>query len=97
MDSNSSTLYIVLELMECNLERIFASGHVLSTVHMKVLLKQLLLGVQAMHRHGILREGATVQHAVFTPIYSLHALPIYSRLLLTCSANLYGVCREIVV
>lgn len=62
MDSNSSTLCVALELMESNLERIFALGHVLSAVHVKVLLKQLLLGVQAMHCHGILRKCATLQY-----------------------------------
>ncbi len=58
MDATSSTLYIVMELMECDLQRILASGQDLTTEHVQVLLKQLLLGVQAMHRHGILREGA---------------------------------------
>lgn len=70
VNSNSNTLYIVLELMECNLERIFSSGHVLTAVHTKVLVKQLLLGVQAMHRHGILREG-TASQDVYTAVISL--------------------------
>ena len=46
-----------MELMECDLQRILASGQVLTAEHVKVLLKQLLLGVQAMHRQGFLREG----------------------------------------
>lgn len=57
VDSNSSTLYIVMELMECDLKRVLASGQILTAKHVKVLLKQLLLGVQAMHRQGFLRES----------------------------------------
>jgi len=62
VDATSSTLYIVMELMECDLERILASGQDLSTEHVQVLLKQLLLGVQAMHHHGFLRERAYAQY-----------------------------------
>eukprot|EP00903_Cladosiphon_okamuranus_P008871 g8493.t1 len=54
--SDLSTLYIVMELMECDLQRILASGQVLTADHVKVLLKQLLLGVQAMHRQGFLHR-----------------------------------------
>lgn len=56
VDTHSGTLYIVMELMECDLQRVLASGQVLTAEHVQVLLKQLLLGVQAMHNHGILRE-----------------------------------------
>ena len=44
-----------MELMECDLQRVLASRQVLTEDHVKVLLKQLLLGVQAMHSHGIIR------------------------------------------
>ncbi|CBJ29861.1 Dihydrolipoamide S-acetyltransferase [Ectocarpus siliculosus] len=54
VSTTSGTLYIVIELMECDLQRILASGQVLTVEHVKVILKQLLLGVQAMHHHGIL-------------------------------------------
>lgn len=78
VDSNSNTLYIVMELMECDLERLLASGHILTAGHVKVLLKQLLLGVQAVHRHGILRESATLQYVftqfVFIPVRSPYTL-----------------------
>ncbi|CAM9490674.1 unnamed protein product [Ectocarpus fasciculatus] len=52
----SGTLYVVMELMECDLQRVLASGQVLTVEHVKVILKQLLLGVQAMHHHGILHR-----------------------------------------
>lgn len=58
VSTTSGTLYVVMELMECDLQRILASGQVLTVEHVKVILKQLLLGVQAMHHHGILRERA---------------------------------------
>lgn len=56
MDASTETLYIVMELMECDLERVLASGQILTQKHVKVLLKQLLLGVQAMHLRGIIRK-----------------------------------------
>lgn len=56
VDASAKTLYIVMELMECNLYRVLASGQILTAEHAKVLLKQLLLGVQAMHRLGLIRE-----------------------------------------
>lgn len=56
LDAASDTLYIVMELMECDLQRVLASGQVLPGEHVQVMLKQLLLGVQAMHRHGIIRK-----------------------------------------
>lgn len=56
MDSTTKTLYIVMELMECDLQRVLASGQILTMEHVKVLLKQLLLGVQAMHVRGVIRE-----------------------------------------
>ena len=55
VDASSDTLHIVMELMECDLQRVLASRQVLTVDHVKVLLKQLLLGVQAMHSHGIIR------------------------------------------
>ncbi|CAN0365076.1 unnamed protein product, partial [Ectocarpus sp. 12 AP-2014] len=54
VSTTSGTLYIVMELMECDLQRILTSGQILTVEHVKVILKQLLLGVQAMHHHGIL-------------------------------------------
>lgn len=56
MDSSTKTLYIVMELMECDLQQVLASDQVMTTQHVKVLLKQLLLGVQAMHVRGVIRE-----------------------------------------
>lgn len=41
--------------MECDLQRVLASDELLSVDQVQVLLKQLLLGVQAMHHHGIIR------------------------------------------
>lgn len=61
MDMETSTLYIVMELMECDLERVLASGQDLTHDHVQVLLKQLLLGIQAMHRHGIMRAYTTMR------------------------------------
>lgn len=57
MDASAKALYIVMELMECDLERVLASRQSLTHRHVKVLLKQLLLGVQAMHLRGIIRES----------------------------------------
>ncbi|CAN0466647.1 unnamed protein product, partial [Hapterophycus canaliculatus] len=54
VDTDSVTIYIVMELMECDLQRVLASGQVLTADHVQVLLKQLLTGVQAVHCHGIL-------------------------------------------
>lgn len=56
MNASNNTLYIVMELMECDLRSILSSGQILSGARVKVFLKQLLLGVQAMHRHGIIRK-----------------------------------------
>lgn len=55
MDERSSALYVMMELMDCDLQKILASGQLLAGQHVRVLLKQLLLGVQAMHHHGIIR------------------------------------------
>ncbi|CAM9331285.1 unnamed protein product [Scytosiphon promiscuus] len=56
LDAQSGTLYIFVELMECDLRRVLASGRVLTTGHVQALLKQLLLGVHAMHCHDILHR-----------------------------------------
>lgn len=61
VSTTCGTLYLAMELMECDLQRILASGQVLSVENVKVILKQLLLGVQAMHHNGILRERSPLQ------------------------------------
>ncbi|CAM9448174.1 unnamed protein product, partial [Phaeothamnion confervicola] len=56
LDKRGDALYIAMELMECDLHRIIHSGQSLTREHVQVLLKQLLLAVQAMHGHNILHR-----------------------------------------
>jgi len=55
-DSNDSELYLAMELMDSDLHAIIQSKQQLSEPHFQVLMTQLLLGVQAMHRLGVLHR-----------------------------------------
>jgi len=55
-ESNDSELYLAMELMDSDLHTIIQSKQQLSEPHFQVLMKQLLLGVQAMHRLGVLHR-----------------------------------------
>lgn len=87
VDASSDTLYIVMELMECDLHRVLASRQVLTVDHVKVLLKQLLLGVQAMHSHGIIR-AYTLRHSL--AYRYRNSAPVYiCASYVVCSSFLY--------
>lgn len=83
-----------MELMACDLQRVLASRQVLTVDHVKVLLKQLLLGVQAMHSHGIIR-AYTLPHSfayrycssapVYTDVCILRSMFFLARHI-TCSS-----------
>ena len=49
-------LYITMELMDSDLHQIIQSKQSLSEPHHQCLMKQLLLGVQAMHKCGVLHR-----------------------------------------
>jgi len=49
-------LYLVMELMDSDLHQIIQSKQSLSESHHQCLMKQLLLGVQAMHKCGVLHR-----------------------------------------
>ena len=49
-------LYITMELMDSDLHQIIQSKQSLSEPHHQCLMKQLLLGVQAMHKLGVLHR-----------------------------------------
>ena len=55
-EAGDSELYIVMELMDSDLHQIIQSKQQLSEPHHQCLMKQLLLGVQAMHRVGVLHR-----------------------------------------
>ena len=46
-------LYIVMELMDSDLHKIIQSKQKLSHAHCQVLMKQILLGVNAMHKENV--------------------------------------------
>ena len=46
-------LYIAMELMDSDLHKIIQSKQKLSTAHCQVLMKQVLLGVNAMHKNDV--------------------------------------------
>ena len=52
----SNDLFIIMELMESDLHRIITSKQVLTRAHVSCLTAQLLLGIQAMHRLGVLHR-----------------------------------------
>lgn len=49
-------LYMVMELMDCDLHRIIQSKQTLTDQHYKCFAKQMLEGVKAMHQVGVFRE-----------------------------------------
>eukprot|EP00620_Florenciella_sp_RCC1587_P013330 CAMPEP_0182555856 /NCGR_PEP_ID=MMETSP1324-20130603/308_1 /TAXON_ID=236786 /ORGANISM="Florenciella sp., Strain RCC1587" /LENGTH=678 /DNA_ID=CAMNT_0024767641 /DNA_START=121 /DNA_END=2159 /DNA_ORIENTATION=+ len=53
---DDSELYITMELMDSDLHQIIQSKQNLSEPHHQCLMKQLLLGVQAMHKCGVLHR-----------------------------------------
>jgi hypothetical protein len=55
-EGGDSELYLAMELMDSDLHQIIQSKQQLSEPHFQVLMKQLLLGVQAMHRLGVLHR-----------------------------------------
>lgn len=55
-EAGESELYITMELMDSDLHHIIQSKQQLSEPHHQCLMKQLLLGVQAMHKCGVLHR-----------------------------------------
>mmetsp|Transcript_14825 Transcript_14825/g.17665 ORF Transcript_14825/g.17665 Transcript_14825/m.17665 type:complete len:543 (-) Transcript_14825:38-1666(-) len=55
-EASESELYITMELMDSDLHHIIQSKQQLSEPHHQCLMKQLLLGVQAMHKCGVLHR-----------------------------------------
>lgn len=56
-------LYIMLELMDCDLSYIISTRQVLTETHLKCFLKQMLEGLRAMHSLRILRTCHTTRMA----------------------------------
>ena len=50
---SKTELYLVMELMDCDLHKVIQSKQQLSDKHFKCFVKQLLEGVKAMHEVGI--------------------------------------------
>ena len=50
---NKSELYMMMELMDCDLHRIIQSKQALSDQHFKCFAKQMLEGLKAMHSLGV--------------------------------------------
>ena len=55
MNEAKQELYIMLELMDCDLSYIINTRQALTETHLKCFLKQLLEGLKAMHSLRILR------------------------------------------
>ena len=51
-----SELYMVMELMDCDLHRIIQSKQELSEAHVKCFARQLLEGIKAIHEAGVFTE-----------------------------------------
>jgi serine/threonine protein kinase len=49
-------LYMMMELMDCDLHRIIQSKQTLTDQHFKCFTKQLLEGIKAMHSVGVFRK-----------------------------------------
>jgi len=50
-----SELYMMMELMDCDLHRIIQSKQTLTEAHYKCFTRQMLEGIKAMHSIGIFR------------------------------------------
>jgi hypothetical protein len=55
-------LYIMLELVDCDLSYIISTRQGLTEAHLKCFLKQMLEGLKAMHSLRILRTCHNEQH-----------------------------------
>ena len=53
LSSTSTSLYIVMELMDSDLHKIVQSKQKLGESHLKVIWTQILSGVSAMHRNNV--------------------------------------------
>jgi serine/threonine protein kinase len=49
-------LYMVMELMDCDLHRIIQSKQPLNDMHYKCFARQMLEGIKAMHDIGVFRK-----------------------------------------
>lgn len=58
-------LYILLELMDCDLQYLINTGQTLTETHLKCFLKQMLEGLKAMHSLKILRTLCVCAHTCF--------------------------------
>ena len=79
-----SELYMMMELMDCDLHQIIQSKQPLTEMHHKCFTKQMLEGVKAMHDVGIfhrdlkvrmLRTRASPRVHTFTPPTTTHVQP----------------------
>ena len=49
-------LYMMMELMDCDLHRVIQSKQELTEAHIKCFAKQMLEGIKALHSVGVFRE-----------------------------------------
>ena len=63
---DDSELYISMELMDTSLHSIIKSRQALSLEHQQSLVTQLLLGVQAMHKCGVLHRDLKPENLLVT-------------------------------
>lgn len=71
---DKSELYMMMELMDCDLHRVISSKQPLSTKHFKCFTRQILEGIRAMHEVGVfhrdLKPGNIVSLSVVVPLVS---------------------------
>jgi len=60
-----SELYMMMELMDCDLHRVIQSKQELTEAHIKCFAKQLLEGIKALHSVGVFRNLHIINNLSF--------------------------------